>query len=157
VASAPSVQLANVRVRDAETATQIASNGALLYSADVNKRNWTIIVWQPEISPVVESYLSTRHRDQPGHGCLMAALGPEAPRQTALVRHSFTQVFRSVLSALARLAPGKSAAARRKKAITVFSSVVGAMIIARAVHDPKLPEEILQVVLASLAASNAQN
>ena len=36
VAHAPSVQLASVRARDAETAAQIASNGALLYNADTN-------------------------------------------------------------------------------------------------------------------------
>jgi CHAT domain-containing protein/predicted negative regulator of RcsB-dependent stress response len=35
-----SVQLASVRARDAETAAQIASNGSLLYSADINKGVW---------------------------------------------------------------------------------------------------------------------
>lgn len=34
------VQLASVRAQDAETAAQIASNGALLYKADSSKRDW---------------------------------------------------------------------------------------------------------------------
>src|SRR5262245_39622702 len=40
-ATSPTVQLASVRARDAETAAQIASNGSLLYSADLNKGGWT--------------------------------------------------------------------------------------------------------------------
>jgi CHAT domain-containing protein len=39
-ATSPTVQLASVRARDAETAAQIASNGSLLYSADINKGDW---------------------------------------------------------------------------------------------------------------------
>jgi CHAT domain-containing protein len=40
VAAAPAVQLASVRAHDAETAAQIASNGALLYNSDESKRDW---------------------------------------------------------------------------------------------------------------------
>lgn len=36
----PSVQLANVRAHDAETAAQIAANGALLYGSDNTKGDW---------------------------------------------------------------------------------------------------------------------
>src|SRR5262249_36671196 len=39
-ATSPTVQLASVRARDAETAAQIASNGSLLYNADINKGGW---------------------------------------------------------------------------------------------------------------------
>ena len=38
--AAPNVQLASVRAQDAETAAQIASNGSLLYTADINKSGW---------------------------------------------------------------------------------------------------------------------
>jgi TetR/AcrR family transcriptional repressor of nem operon len=66
----------------------------------------------------------------------MTTLGPEASRQTGPVRCSFTEFFRSVLTAPAWLPTGKSAAEKRKKAITVFSSMVGAMVIAPAVDHP---------------------
>src|SRR5690348_8595427 len=39
----------------------------------------------------VERYLSTEHRDGPGGGCALAALGGEVPRQGPAVRQSFTQ------------------------------------------------------------------
>ena len=93
-------------------------------------------------------YLST------GTGCLMAALGPEVSRQAAPVRRVVTGCLGSVLEFLARLTPGKSAAAKRKKAMAPFASMVGALVIARAVDDPKLSAEILQIVPASIRASD---
>jgi TetR/AcrR family transcriptional regulator, transcriptional repressor for nem operon len=95
-------------------------------------------------------YLSGEHRDAPGTGCLMAALGPDLSRQPAPVRRAVTESLQSVLDLLAQLAPAKSAAARREKAIVLFASLVGALVAARAVNDPQLSEEILQTVSRNL-------
>lgn len=81
----------------------------------------------------------------------MAALGPEVSRQAAPVRHVVTELLGSVLNFMARLVPGKTATAKHKNAIVTFASMVGALVIARAVDDPKLSEEVLEVVSASLA------
>lgn len=105
------------------------------------------------LAAVTTRYLSTRHRDVPGTGCLMAALGPEVSRQAAPVRQVVTECLDSILDTLARLTPAKSAVARRNKAMATFAGMVGALVIARAVNDPKLSREILQVVSASIAAS----
>jgi TetR/AcrR family transcriptional repressor of nem operon len=107
------------------------------------------------LAAITVPYLSTRHRDRSGTGCLMAALGPEVSRQAAPVRHVVTECLGSVLEFLARLTPGKTAAVKRKKAIVTFASMVGALVIARAVNDSKVSEEILEVVSASVAGSAA--
>jgi TetR/AcrR family transcriptional repressor of nem operon len=107
------------------------------------------------LAAITVPYLSTRHRDRSGTGCLMAALGPEVSRQAAPVRHVVTECLGSVLEFLARLTPGKSAAVKHKKAIVTFASMVGALVIARAVNDSKVSEEILEVVSASVAGSAA--
>jgi TetR/AcrR family transcriptional repressor of nem operon len=99
-------------------------------------------------------YLSIRHRDQAGTGCLMAAVGPEVSRQAAPVRRVVTDCLDSVLAFLARLSPGKSAAAKRKNAVANFASMVGALVVARAVNDPKLSKEVLQIVAESIAKAN---
>jgi TetR/AcrR family transcriptional repressor of nem operon len=107
------------------------------------------------LAKAAQSYLSTSHRDAPGAGCLMAALGPEASRQAEPVRDAVTRSVDATFDTLARLAPGKSAAEKRRKAIATFAGMVGAMVLARAVNEPELSEEILETVAESLAAEPA--
>ena len=106
------------------------------------------------LAAITVPYLSTRHRDQAGTGCLMAALGPEVSRQAAPIRRVVTECLGPVLEFLARLDSRRIAAAKRKNAMATFASMVGALVIARAVDDPKLSAEILQIVSASIAASD---
>jgi TetR/AcrR family transcriptional repressor of nem operon len=104
----------------------------------------------PAIADVVRNYLSPRHRDDPGHGCLFAALGADVVRQPRSVRHAFTQGLRKRVDIVRGLLRGRSAAARRQKAIAVMAGLVGALVLARAVDDPKLSDEILEAAAASL-------
>jgi TetR/AcrR family transcriptional repressor of nem operon len=99
------------------------------------------------LSSIARGYLSTRHRDDPGTGCVVAALGSEAARHGSGVRDALTEGLRSSFELLVRLVPGKSAEARRRKAISAYASWVGAMIMARAVDDRVLSKEILDAVL----------
>ena len=97
-------------------------------------------------------YLTGRHRDDPGAGCLLAALGPDVSRQGPAVRRTVTDYVRSAVDLLAKLVPGKSKAARRQKAISTYATLVGAMVIARAVDDRALSQDILDAGLASVKA-----
>src|SRR3954462_8520245 len=45
------------------------------------------------LQAVAASFLSTRHRDQPGDGCAFVALGAEAPRHAPAVRKVFTEAL----------------------------------------------------------------
>ena len=98
---------------------------------------------------VVKSYLSRAHRDQPGDGCVVAALGAEAAREGPALRRAVTDGTKALLEMLSELAPGKSKAARRQQAAATFASMVGAMVLARAVDDDALSKEILQAVRAA--------
>ena len=102
------------------------------------------------LSAVAGAYLSARHRDNPGAGCVLAVLGPDVSRQGPAVRRSVTGYVRSACDLLAKLIPGTSKAARRQKAISTFATLVGAMVIARAVDDRALSQEILDASLASV-------
>ena len=104
------------------------------------------------LSAVAGFYLSSRHRDNPGAGCLLAALGPDVSRQGRAVRHTVTEYVRAACDLLATLVPGKSKAARRQKAISTYATLVGAMVIARAVDDLALSQEVLDAGLASVKA-----
>jgi TetR/AcrR family transcriptional repressor of nem operon len=99
---------------------------------------------------VVRGYLSPRHRDDPGTGCLLAALGSDAARQPRAVRRAFTDGFRLRIDELMKLVPGRSQAARREKALATMAGLVGALILSRAVDDPALSDEILEATATEL-------
>src|SRR5579872_6094828 len=103
----------------------------------------------PSVKEVVRSYLTRRHRDDAGHGCLFAALGSEAARQPRSVRRAFTEGLRRRVDALKPFMPGGSAAARRRKALALMAGLVGALTLARATDDPQLSDEILEAATAA--------
>ena len=102
------------------------------------------------LSATADAYLTLSHRDNPGAGCVLAALGPDVSRQGAAVRQVVTDYVRSVCDLLARLVPGKSKAARRRTAISTYATLVGAMVLARAVDDRDLSLEILDAARNSV-------
>lgn len=102
------------------------------------------------LSTLAAAYLSPSHRDGPGEGCALAALGAEAARHGSPVRAAFTEGVRSLVDILTRLVPGKSKRMKREKALVMYASMVGALVLARAVDDADLSEEVLQSVLAAI-------
>ena len=102
------------------------------------------------LSAIAGSYLTSRHRDNPGAGCLLAALGPDVSRQAPAVRRAVTDYVRAACDLLAKLVPRTSTAARRQRAIATYATLVGAMVLARAVDDRALSQEILDAGLASV-------
>src|SRR5689334_6549303 len=65
-------------------------------------------------SKIVNTYLSEDHRDGPGNGCLVAALGSDLGRQTPPIRRVATEGIRALVGQLMRLAPDKSKSARQR-------------------------------------------
>src|SRR5258706_5826907 len=82
----------------------------------------------PSFGDVVRAYLSPRHRDDPGTGCLISALGSDAARQPRAVRRAFTDGVRGRIDTWLQLVPGRSRAARRAKALATIARRVGALI-----------------------------
>jgi TetR/AcrR family transcriptional repressor of nem operon len=89
-------------------------------------------------------YLAADHCENPGEGCLLAALGSEVVRQSGDARRALTDALRARIDILAELSPGDSPAARREKAIATWAGLIGALILARAVDDPALTGELLR-------------
>jgi TetR/AcrR family transcriptional repressor of nem operon len=105
------------------------------------------------LAAIAGVYLTSRHRDNPGAGCLLAALGPDVSRQGPAVRRAVTKYLHAAFDFLAKLVPGKSKTAKRQKAISTYARLVGAMIMARAVNDRALSQEILDAVSESVSQS----
>ena len=101
---------------------------------------------------IANAYLSPTHRDHPGEGCALAALGAEVARNSSPVRTAFTNSIRSAVELLTQILTGRSRRAKRERSLAVYSSLVGALVLSRAVDDPELSAEILQATLASISA-----
>src|SRR3954454_7404197 len=102
------------------------------------------------LSAYVERYLSPRHRDAPGTGCAIAALGCEVPRQGNAMRQAFTAGVRGLIERLTRLLGPKSRRKREDEALAIAAIMVGGMILARAVDDRELSDRILAACRARL-------
>ena len=109
---------------------------------------------QQALPAIVDSYLTTRHRDQPGGGCPAAAMGVDVARMAPGARPAFTHATRQQFAMLEELMPDATADAtpeqRRQQAIATFSAMVGAMVLARSIDDDALSQEILGAVKAQL-------
>ena len=103
------------------------------------------------LSAVTSAYLSPVHRDRPGDGCLLAALGAEASREGPAVRRAVTEGTRAYVEMLAGLVPGRTKDAKRERALATFAGMVGAIVLARAVDDAVLSREILQAAARSIS------
>jgi TetR/AcrR family transcriptional repressor of nem operon len=91
----------------------------------------------------VASYLSPEHRDDPGHGCTVAALGSEMPRQSPNTRRVFTNAVKRSMARVGALLPGPVKRRREDAALAVLATLSGAMMLARAVDDPDFSVRIL--------------
>jgi TetR/AcrR family transcriptional repressor of nem operon len=101
---------------------------------------------------LLKRYLSPQHRDDPGRGCVFAALGNDAARSGKVVRKAFAEGLEPLIGILAQSIPGRSKAARRRKAVAAMAALVGALTLARAVEDTSLSDEMLDAVGRELAA-----
>jgi len=102
---------------------------------------------------LIDDYLSDAHRKNPGTGCAFSALAPEIARCDKRTRALTTEQVRNDLDLLAGLLPGKDNRAAKSRAILIFSALVGAMSLARAVSDESLSREILKTVAERLKNS----
>jgi len=93
---------------------------------------------------IVADYLSAKHRNSPGRGCVVAALGASVARQPRTVRAAFTRELKDAVDFLAELVPGANPAQRHADAIAAFACMVGGLILARAVEDERFSAQILQ-------------
>ena len=104
---------------------------------------------------IVESYLSPAHRDAPGRGCVIAALGGDISRQPLSVREAFTKEFVAVLEFLTELIASDDSSIGEDEALAAFASMTGALVLSRAVTDDALSERILRAATKWIEARAA--
>jgi TetR/AcrR family transcriptional regulator, transcriptional repressor for nem operon len=128
---------------------------AAIAEGEVGYREATAGAADP-LAAFVDWYLSDNHRDNPGSGCAVVALGADAAHGSEPLRAAYADQVRGFVKTLAQLRDASGdAEADRRRATTAMSALVGALLTARAVDDPQLSEQILRDVRTELLDGDA--
>jgi len=95
-----------------------------------------------ELLALVDTYLSDGHVSAPEQGCAVAAAGSEVPRQQAEVRRAASRRIKDFIGLIERQFPGWGRSAAHDKAMGIAATLVGALVLARAVDDAQLSNRI---------------
>ena len=100
---------------------------------------------------MLELYLSKEHIAE--IMCPVAALGSEMPRQAPEVRRAATSRIKEMIDLVARQSPDWGKPGAHERALVTVSTMIGALLLARAVDDQRLSNAVRTAVLKHLAAT----
>lgn len=100
----------------------------------------------------LRSYISLKHCDAPGQGCLIPALSADVARSGHAVRESYQERMVEFIDKIALLVGGP-ADAREKRAWSLLSMMAGAILIARAMADRDQAAKVIDAALESALES----
>ncbi|MGU3541793.1 TetR/AcrR family transcriptional regulator [Methylobacterium sp. A52T] len=105
-----------------------------------------------KLDALIANYLSLGHIDAPGRGCPLAALANDVAREPpgSPIRTHFSQGVERLVELLAELIPRTSNVRRRQKSLANLATLVGGVVLARAVDDSSLARELIQAARASV-------
>lgn len=94
---------------------------------------------------LIDSYLSRHHRDNRGSGCLIVAVATDVGRLAGAARRGYAAGFARHLERLAvALRLSDDAAVNRDRVAHLMSSLVGALLFARAADEPARSDALLE-------------
>jgi len=99
---------------------------------------------------MMQAYLSEEHLEAIETGCATAALGSEMPRQAPEVRRAATRRIKEMIDLVARQSPDWGQPAAHERALFTVATMVGALVLARAVDEPKLSDALRAAALKHL-------
>ncbi|WP_027523778.1 TetR/AcrR family transcriptional regulator [Bradyrhizobium sp. Ec3.3] len=121
---------------------------AFAYAMDRSMDHWRKMTGEvaPEkrLALIAETYLSALHRDDPGHGCSIPALGAEIARESPKTRKAFSGKLDEMIEMLADHVTGVPRKAARKQAIATLATMAGTMLLARIAGSSELSDEVLK-------------
>jgi TetR/AcrR family transcriptional repressor of nem operon len=98
---------------------------------------------EKRLQAIADSYLTTVHRDDPGHGCSVPALAAEIARENPRTRKAFAAKLEQMIEMLAGQVPELPRKAARRQAMAVLATMMGTLVLARAAGSGEFSDEIL--------------
>jgi TetR/AcrR family transcriptional repressor of nem operon len=120
---------------------------AFAYAMDRSTERWRKLAEttppDQRMATIVETYLTPLHRDDPGHGCAVTALGAEIARESPKTRKAFAAKLEQMVDMLAEQMPEVPRKAARKQALATLSTMVGALVLSRIAGSGEFSDDIL--------------
>lgn len=104
---------------------------------------------------LMQVYLSREHLANIETGCPVSALGSEMPRQSPEVRRAATRRIKEMIDLVARQSPDWGQPGAHERALVTVATMVGTLMLARAVDDPTLSDSLCSASLKSLTPPDA--
>jgi len=98
---------------------------------------------EPAWKAVVKTYLSLEFCNRADHGCPLPALGPELARVDRSMQGQVLAALVSYKNRMVPLMPGPRTADRERAFFVIFSTMIGAVEIARLLPDAALQQKVL--------------
>ncbi|TXH86877.1 MAG: TetR/AcrR family transcriptional regulator [Rhodoferax sp.] len=110
---------------------------------------------EDSLEAMVRAYLSKEHLAQIEAGCPLAALGSETARQAPEVRRVTTRHIKAMVDLAARQSPDWGQPAAHERALVTVATMVGGLLLARAVDDPALSDSLREAAIKHLLSTSA--
>jgi len=133
---------------------------AFAYAMDRSTERWRKVAEQTppdkRLATIVENYLTPVHRDDPGNGCAVPALGAEIARESPKTRKAFAAKLEQMIDMMADQVPDVPRKAARKQAMATLATMIGTLVLSRIAGTGEFSGEILgagrEAVLGRAAA-----
>lgn len=121
---------------------------AFAYAMDRSTDRWRRLGDQTppdkRLAAIVASYLTPAHRDDPGRGCAIPALGAEIARESPRARKAFAAKLEQMIDMLATQIPEVSRKAARREAMASLATMMGTLVLARIAGSGEFSDLILE-------------
>ena len=126
--------------------------------ADASALTASVVAGAPAdraLESMLRGYLSREHVEQVEMGCPLAALGSETPRQAPEVRRATTRHIKETIDLVARQSPDWGKPGAHEKALVTVATMVGTLLLARAVDEPALADALCEAAIKHLVPAPA--
>jgi TetR/AcrR family transcriptional repressor of nem operon len=92
---------------------------------------------------IVKTYLSLEYCDHAENGCPLTALAPELARSDQAMKPQIFEELKKYKSRMLPFMPGRRSAEKERTFFSIFSTMVGAVEIARMLPEPAMRKKVL--------------
>ncbi|SCB27768.1 transcriptional regulator, TetR family [Bradyrhizobium yuanmingense] len=103
---------------------------------------------------VIADYLSSRHRDNPRQGCALPALAADVARSSPSEQRALASKLEEMIDILVEALPAEGPQQARQIATSAIATMVGSIVLSRAVGAGKLSDDILDAGRMTVCGCN---
>ena len=120
---------------------------AIAFAMDQMTERWKKLTHGKEngerFEALIADYLSPRHRDNPKHGCALPTLAVDVARSSPSEQQALASKLEMMIDVLVELLPDEPPRQSRQIATGAIATMVGSIVLSRAVGAGKLSDRIL--------------